>query len=123
MLDDCNILIVEDEFFIGLDLSLALEDHGADVTGPFATVDTALPACGPEVDAAILDVDIHGGKSFPIADRLSERGVPFLFHTGRADLDILTTRYGDDVPILVKPTQPRHVAVAISRLLHADLND
>jgi hypothetical protein len=33
-------------------------------------------------DAAMLDVNLNGDKSFPIADALVARGVPFLFATG-----------------------------------------
>ncbi len=32
-------------------------------------------------DAAVLDVNINRGRSYPIADELQRRGVPFLFAT------------------------------------------
>lgn len=112
MLDDRNILLVEDEALLALDLSMTLEDEGAAVTGPFATVETALSAVSGRIDAAVLDVDIVSGMSFPIADRLRRAGIPFVFHTGRSDLDSLRRRYGRDVPILEKPA--RH-----GSLLHA----
>ncbi|CTQ48654.1 response regulator [Jannaschia donghaensis] len=119
MLDDFIILLVEDEAMLALDLSMSLEDEGAQVTGPFASVDTALPACAARLDAAILDVDLCGGKSFPIADRLSADGVPFVFHTGRSDLDVLRDRYGDNVPILVKPARAAEVIHALETILPA----
>lgn len=119
MLDDLTILVVEDEALIALDLSLTLEDHGAQVSGPFATVDTALPACSDLPDAAILDVDLRGAKSFPVADCLASRGIPFVFHTGRADLDCLRERYGADVPILVKPARMAELLHALEEVIPA----
>ncbi len=117
MLDDCKILLVEDEALVALDISLTLEDEGAAVTGPFATVETALPACGTALDAAVLDVDLCGSKSFPIADRLVAAGVPFMFHTGRADISALQERYGPSVPILVKPSRVDDIALTLRHLI------
>ena len=102
MLDDVNILILEDEALIAMDVQLMLEERGAQVTGPCATIEEAC-AHGMDCDAAILDVDIHGSLTLPVADRLSDAGTPFLFHTGRSDLDLLRQRYGADVPIVRKP--------------------
>lgn len=119
MLDDRKILVVEDEALLALDLSLSLEDWGAEIAGPFATVDTALPACAQTLDAAILDVDLCGCKSFPIADRLVAEGVPFVFHTGRSDLGILHDRYGAQVPVLVKPARMEELLHALETLLPA----
>ncbi|KIT17472.1 response regulator [Jannaschia aquimarina] len=105
MLDDMKILIVEDEALLAVDLSMTLEDEGAVVEGPCMTIDDALRNQS-HVDAAVLDVDIRGEPVFPVADRLAEEGTPFVFHTGRANLAELRERYGDDVPIISKPSSP-----------------
>jgi DNA-binding LytR/AlgR family response regulator len=34
------------------------------------------------IDGAILDINLGGEKVFPVAERLAERGVPFVFCTG-----------------------------------------
>ena len=34
------------------------------------------------IDAAVLDVNLKGQKSYPVADALAARGVPFVFSTG-----------------------------------------
>jgi len=39
-------------------------------------------AASSDIDLAILDVNLDGVKSFPVADTLVERGVPFIFATG-----------------------------------------
>ena len=114
MLDDLNIMVVEDEALLAVDLSMILEDEGARVEGPCMSIDAALARTGA-IDAAILDVDLHGEPVFPVADRLRAEGTPFVFHTGRADLDELRRRYGDDVAILTKPSMPQQVVRSLSR--------
>lgn len=78
-----QILIVEDEFYIASDLKRALSASGAVPVGPAACVADAIALIesGP-VDGALLDVNLEGEFSYPVADRLAERGVPFLFLTG-----------------------------------------
>ncbi|MDP8994603.1 MAG: response regulator [Pseudomonadota bacterium] len=39
-------------------------------------IETAAP------DGAVLDVNLHGDKSYPVADVLAARGVPYVFATG-----------------------------------------
>ena len=119
MLDDVNILLVEDEALIALDLSDQFEAEGATVVGPFGSVEDAVARAlglGPKPDVAVLDVDLHGRPVFPLADKLSAAGVPFVFHTGRADLDELRARYGD-VPVVPKPSMPDHLVRTVSTLL------
>lgn len=115
MLNDCNVMLVEDEALLALDLSLTLEDLGARVSGPFATAESALPACG-DVDFAILDVDLWGGKVYPVADRLRAANTPFVFHTGRADCALLRRRYGDDVRVIEKPARRAEILRELSAI-------
>lgn len=116
MLDDMNILIVEDEALIALDIAMTVEDEGATVVGPYGDVASALGRTHA-ADLAILDVDLCGEAVFPVADRLSADGKPFLFHTGRQDLSILRDRYGEDVQIVEKPASPDHLVTCLAKLL------
>lgn len=78
-----RVLVVEDETTITLVIEEALADLGAQVVGPASRLDAALRLASEEaIDAAILDVNIRGGNSYPIADVLTERGIPFLFCSG-----------------------------------------
>lgn len=113
----CSIMVVEDEALIALDLAMTLEEMGADVCGPFGTVAAALCCC-EGVDAAVLDVDLHGELVFPVADRLQASGTPFLFHTARADISCLLNRYGADTPVLAKPSREEHVRRGLISLLN-----
>ncbi len=64
----------------------ALLNLGCIVVGPVGKLDAALRLAGEEaLDAAILDVNIRGGKSFPVAERLQARGVPFALASGYGD--------------------------------------
>ena len=103
-LRDKRVIVVEDQALIAMDLQATLEDHGAKVLGPFARLAEAAQATKRKepIDAAILDVDLRGELIFPLADRLLAMGVPLVFHTGRADTDVLRMRYGE-VVVLVKP--------------------
>jgi CheY-like chemotaxis protein len=78
------ILVVEDDFFIATGLRGSLEMMGVQVLGPVGRVDDALAliARSERIDAALLDLNLHGVMAYPVADALSERRVPFMFITG-----------------------------------------
>lgn len=83
---DCRVLVVEDETLIAMDIEAALEAIGCKVVGPTGKLATALLlASGEELDAAVLDVTIRGGKSFPVAEELLARGIPFVLASGYGD--------------------------------------
>lgn len=79
-----SILVVEDEYFLAVDLSQELGRHGAEVLGPVATLDAAcqIVASATKIDAAVIDLKLHEEKAFLIADLLEELKVPFIFATG-----------------------------------------
>ncbi len=101
-----RILVVEDEVLLAMDIQFALEDEGAEIVGPSHTVEDAKKLVATEfLDAAILDVNLNGVEVFPVAEKLHEAGVPFLFHTGHATRDQLKALY-PNVAICHKPTMP-----------------
>lgn len=86
MLDGRRVLIVEDEPIIGFALEDIVETIGGQVCGTAFRVPDALAmleAAGCE--AAILDVNVAGERSYAVADALMARGVPFIFATGYGD--------------------------------------
>lgn len=104
-LEGCRVLVVEDDYMIAQDMRGSLEKAGAIVVGPVATVGRALQLVDrePALDAAILDVNLGGEKSFPVAEVLEARSVPFLFATGYESGDVpLAWRW---VRIVMKPIQ------------------
>jgi DNA-binding LytR/AlgR family response regulator len=84
-LDGLRILIVEDDFFLAEDLGCRLQDAGACVVGPIGFFDEAIAFVKSHCDSfdcAILDVSLHGRKSYGIADELVARKIAFVFTTG-----------------------------------------
>ncbi len=83
-LADRTFLIVEDEYLIADLLARALLAAGARVLGPAPTVARAraiVVGAGP-IDGAILDVNLRGGKVWPLVDLLVARNVPVVLATG-----------------------------------------
>ena len=85
-----RILIVEDEYFIAIELARDLKASGAEVAGPVPTLGEGLTlALAPNhLDAAVLDINLRGELVFALADALIARGIPFLFATGYDQSDI-----------------------------------
>lgn len=79
-----KILIVDDEFLIGMALADALRQHGFEIVGPFATADNAMRAIeATPPDAAFLDVNLGRGRtSYELAATLVDAGLPVTFLTG-----------------------------------------
>jgi DNA-binding response OmpR family regulator len=80
-----KILVVEDDYLIAELIATFLKDAGAEVVGPMGWLDEAFAYTegdGAPLDAVVLDVNLHGKKSYPLADLLAARKVRFLFVTG-----------------------------------------
>ena len=114
-----TVLIVEDEYMLADDLRQEMESAGATVVGPIADVAAALRALeqGAAIDGAVLDINLGGDPSFPIADELTGRGIPFLFTTGY-DSHALPQRY-QDIVRCEKPIAAGSIAASLSRLIGA----
>jgi CRP-like cAMP-binding protein/CheY-like chemotaxis protein len=104
-----RILVVEDEYVMAEDIRTNLERAGAAVLGPAPTVREALRLLTSQahVDGAVLDVNLAGEMVYPVADRLRQRGVPFLFATGY-DQRTLPSQYAS-VPYRAKPLDIREL--------------
>ncbi len=98
-----RILILDDEPLVAMLLEDYLDALGHEVAAVTETLDSALKAADEmTVDLAILDCHLAGGtRSWPVADRLRERGVPVLFSSGGRP-DNLPSHLSD-CPMLGKP--------------------
>lgn len=115
-LEGKRVLVVEDEMLLALDLETGLRDAGCVVLGPVGNLRSALRLVEREadaIDAAILDVNLSGERVFPVAERLRDAGVPFLFATAYSASDDLYPRRIMDAPRLTKPYT---IAQAVSEL-------
>jgi CheY-like chemotaxis protein len=78
-----RILIVEDEPLVAMALEDMLLDLGCVVLGPALRLLPAMDlARTSTVDGAVLDINLGKDRSFPVAEILRERAIPFLFATG-----------------------------------------
>lgn len=100
MIQGKRILVVEDEFIVAAMLCDTLEDEGAVPVGPVGRLGEALDAVAAGgFDAVVLDWNLAGEPSLPIAAALAERGVPFVIATGYGSVEAPF----NDRPILGKP--------------------
>lgn len=86
-----RVLVVEDEALLSMLVEDALSDLGCIVVGPFMQLDAAAPVVrdrAQPIDLAMLDVEVGGELSFPLADELRARQVPVVFTTGHDDTAI-----------------------------------
>ena len=78
-----RVLVVEDEPLIGMDIEDAVEGLGHKVVGPIAELSEAMKlAANAALGCAIIDINIRGGHSYPVADILLGRGLPVLLLSG-----------------------------------------
>jgi len=112
----CRVLVVEDEVLVAWLLEDMLADLGCAVVGPAASVKQALAMIDAEaIEVAVLDVNLNGQLSYPIADALAARGVPFVFSTGY-DKDRMLDGY-KTFPVLQKPFHQSELSDILAKLL------
>ncbi|HWL82011.1 MAG TPA: response regulator [Roseomonas sp.] len=110
-----RILVVEDEALIAMLVEDALLEAGACVLGPAATVEEALTLFREErPEAAVLDINLAGQASTPVADTLVEHAIPFVVATGYGAAG-LPERHRE-VPVLAKPYDPRDLIAALEQV-------
>ncbi len=95
-----------------------LADLGCEAVVAAATNEQAIAAIEAQhFDAALLDLNLHGVRSYPVADVLAARGVPFAFATAYGGSGL---RDGDRTrPLLEKPFE----AASLEKLLVGLLSD
>jgi PAS domain S-box-containing protein len=102
-----RVMIVEDEALVAMVVTESLTTLGCSVVGPFSRCSDAIASIeADEIDAAILDVNLDGEMVYPLADLLTQRGVPFIFVTGYG-AESIDERF-THVPVIQKPVE-RHV--------------
>lgn len=108
------ILLVEDEPLISMMLADMLSENGHEVDGPYSRLADALDAAtNKTLRAGILDVNVRGETIYPIADMLTERGIPFVFVTGYS-AESIDPRF-NHIPILQKPIEPQKIWAALAK--------
>lgn len=89
-----RILVLEDSYLAAAAVTHSLSTMGCTIVGPVSSIDEALRlveqgAC----DAGVLDINLAGLSSEPVARAMRERDLPFLFITGYASPLLLSEAY------------------------------
>lgn len=115
-LEGKRILVVEDEPLLAMDIAGQLQEAGAYVVGPVASVEAALRMIEEyRLDAALLDANLQGYPVDDVAASLSNRNVPFIFVSGY-DRDTLPAAF-DATELLVKPFESSRLIDMTGRLV------
>jgi DNA-binding response OmpR family regulator len=111
-----RVLVVEDEAIIALAIEDMLAELGFEVVGPALTLSEAERLASVEaLDAAVLDINLDGKSSEPVARALCDRRIPFCFSTGYESADV--PGGFEAVPLLRKPYRSESLGSVLHRLL------
>ncbi len=111
-----SVLVVEDEILIAMDINEHLESAGAAVIYG-RNLSQGLEKVEQQFDVALLDVSLGRSETcLPIVERLRERGIPFVLHSG--DLQ----RWGETIsninaPVLEKPCDTTRIVQKLREAL------
>jgi DNA-binding NarL/FixJ family response regulator len=110
-----RVLVVEDEPVVAMCLEDILDALGCVPIGPASRLSEGLALAENEaLDAAILDINLAGERSTPIAEALRARGVPFAFASGYGGAP---EGFAGKVLLIEKPYGERDVEQALRKLL------
>lgn len=114
-----RVFVVEDEMMVAMLIEDMLGELGCEIVGPAGRIEDALAIVGEAaIDAAVLDVNLNGQETYPVADILKRRGIPFIFATGYG-VGGLAERFST-TPVLQKPFQQRDLARMLIAALEGD---
>lgn len=114
-----RVLVVEDEMTIALLLEDMIDDLGYEIAGLAMRLPQAMELARTiALDVAILDVNLDGHMSYPVADALDARQIPYIFATGYGSGGI-APGYRDRT-IVQKPYEIHDVRKAIEAALLQD---
>ncbi|HET9232181.1 MAG TPA: response regulator [Vitreimonas sp.] len=107
-----KVLIIEDESIVAMMIEDLIVDMGHEVVGTAGRLEQAQKLVEDlAIDFAIVDVNLNGVHTYPVAETLKARGVPFVFATGYG-VQGLKDEW-KQTPVLQKPFQPDELTRAI----------
>ena len=113
-----KVLIVEDEFLVAALIEDILLDNGCEVVAMASRLDEAVEkAKSLVIDVAIIDVNLNGQHSVPVAEALAERDIPFVLATGYGANGL--PKSFPKAPMLQKPFQQEDLEQTIRGALAA----
>jgi CheY-like chemotaxis protein len=117
-LSGTRVLLVEDDGIIAMLLRSMLESVNCEIVGLAARVPDALrKVAALSFDLALLDVNLAGTMSYPVADALRAHGIPFIFTTSYGRAALPPDMHA--MPVLSKPFDLRELTAALVALKQA----
>ena len=78
-----RVLVIEDVWIIAQSYVSLLDNLGAIVSGPACTIAEAMSLIeAAPIDAALVDMNLHGEMAYGVVEALNSRGVPVVVATG-----------------------------------------
>lgn len=115
-LSGTRVLVIEDEAIIAMMAEDMLAELGCEVAAIETTLTGALERAGSgDFDVALLDMNLNGDDSGPVAERLRGANRPFVFTTGYGDAG--RPAGFEAVPLVCKPYRAADLGAAIARAL------
>lgn len=111
-----TILVVEDEPLVALDIVESFKQAGASVYTACNLHDGLRLAGHPDLSAAIVDFGLSDGEGTALCERLNERGLPFVLHTGYTHVHE-ACRTG---VVVHKPATAFQLVSTVEKLLHRE---
>jgi DNA-binding response OmpR family regulator len=111
-----SILIVEDEPLIALDIAEGFRNAGASVMTARQLQDGLRLAGHPDLSAAVLDFGLSDGVGTALCERLKDRHIPFVLHTGYP----LVNEACHGGVLVPKPATPVDLVSTVARLLGSE---
>ena len=115
-LEGTRVLLVEDDGLVAMSIEDMLGDLGCTVSAQAGSLAEALDkARAGGFEVALLDVSLNGKQVFPVAEYLSQQGIPFAFASGygRAGLpEGFRNR-----PVVPKPYEIEELSAALTAAL------
>lgn len=110
-----RVLLLEDQMLIMLQAEDVLRSGGYSVITTATTRAARAALDAQPVDAAVIDISVGARDSFPIAEELVRRRIPFLFTSGHSPA-ILPARFRT-IPLLQKPYLPSELLAGMTVLM------
>lgn len=115
-LSGLRVLLVEDEIVAAIEIGRVLSLFGCEIVATAADVEAARRAAtAGGFDIALLDINLNGTPSYPVADLLAERKVPFIVATAYTGAELPPRLQA--TPLLRKPFGAAELCEALERLI------
>jgi light-regulated signal transduction histidine kinase (bacteriophytochrome)/CheY-like chemotaxis protein len=110
-------LLVEDSLIIAMEAEDILQQLGAERVATVSNIAQAMAEIERDTfEVALLDVNLGQESSIPVAERLAERGIPFLFTTGYGEQMQRQDKHKSAV-IVNKPYNVESISAGLAKVL------